>query len=173
MWIYLVSLTISLTLTRAILSVLTPKFKQREKSGNALAATNKIVFPDKAIKGFFVFSTVFCLTIGLILLFVPQLCELMGFDWLLTNFIWSIILLIDLIIVLVFFQVSHIQYNEDFMLITNIFRRTKKVFYSDIIKVKSNLKIFTRKKNYFIPCSSFYGGKDFKYFILEKLSSGR
>ena len=97
MWIYLISLTIGLILTIAILPLLIPRFKQREKSGNELAAMNKIVFPDKFTKGYFVLSTLVCLLVGLILLFVPQLCEIMGFDWAITNTIWSIILLVDLI----------------------------------------------------------------------------
>lgn len=173
MWIYLISLTISSVLTSAILSVLIPKFKKREERENTFASVNRMVFPDKRTKGYFIFLTIFCLTIGLILLFVPQLCEIMGFNWLATNIVWSIILVIDLIFTFVFFQVSHVEYNDNFILITNIFHRTKRVFYYEIIMTKANFKIFTKKKKYFIPCGSFYGGKDFKHFVLEKLNTIR
>ena len=144
MWIYLVSSTIGLTLTSVILSLLIPKFKQREERENVFATENRTVFPDKRTKGFLIFSALFCLLVGLILLFVPQLCEVMGFNWLTTNIIWSIILVFDLIVMFVFLQVSHVEYNDNFILITNIFHKTRKVFYFEIIATKSNFKIFTK-----------------------------
>ena len=170
MWIYLVPLTISLILTNAILSMLFPKFKQKEEIENAFATENKRVYLDKGIKRFFAFFTFFCLVVGLILLFVPQLCETMEFNWLTTNIVCWSILLLDLIFLFSFLQVSHVEYNDDFMLITNIFRVTKKIKYSDIVRISSNIKIFTKKEKYFIPCWFFYGGEAFKRKITEKLN---
>lgn len=169
MWIYLVSLTISSVLTSAILSVLIPKFKKREERENAFAATNKIVFPDKRLKGLFICLSSFCVLIGLIILFVPQICELMEFSWLLTNIIWDGILLIDLVVILFGYQTLYVAYNDDFILITNIFHKTNKVAYDDIERVSSNVKIFTRNGKYFIPCSLFYGTQALKSKILEKI----
>ena len=169
MWIYIVSLTISTVVTGLILNILIPKFKKREVKENTFASINKTVYPDKLIKRWFIFSGFFCTVASLILLFVPQLCEIIGFNWLITNVIWSSILFFDWICALIVFQVSHIEYTEDFMLITNMFHKTQKVYYSEIIRVKANLIIFTKTRNYYIPCSFFYGGKDFKFFILEKL----
>lgn len=65
-----------------------------------------------------------------------------------------------------------IEYNDDFILITNIFRKTYKIRYSDIIKVTTNIKIFTKKKNFFIPCSVFYGVSALKVKIIEKANLG-
>ena len=41
-------------------------------------------------------------------------------------------------------------YNDDFILITNIFHKTHKVAYDDIERVSSNVKIFTKNGKYFI-----------------------
>ena len=169
MWIYLVSLTISSVLTRVILSVLIPKFKKREEKENAFAAANKIVFPDKRLKLLFIGLSSFCVLIGLIILFFPQICDLMGFKWLLTNSIWDSILLIDLVVILFGYQTLCVTYNDDFILITNIFHKTHKVAYDDIERVSSNVKIFTKNDKYFIPCSLFYGTQALKSKILEKI----
>ena len=169
MWIYLVSLTISSVLTSAILSVLIPKFKKREEKENAFAATNKIVFPDKRLKCLFIGLISFCLLIGLILLFVPQICELMEFNWLIAKIVWDPILLIDLGVILCGYQTLCVTYNDDFILITNIFHKTHKVAYDDIERVSSNVKIFTKNDKYFIPCSLFYGTQALKSKILEKI----
>lgn len=169
MWIYLVSLTIGSVFTSAILSVLIPKFKKREERGNAFAATNKIVFPDKRLKGIFIGLSFLCVLIGLILLFIPQICELMDFNYLLTNIIWDGILLIDLVIILFGYQTLCVAYNDDFILITNIFHKTHKVVYDDIERISSNVKIFTKNGKYFIPCSLFYGTQALKSKILEKI----
>lgn len=170
MWIYLVSLTISLTLTSSILSVLIPKFKQREERENTFAAANKIVFPDKRLKVLFMSLSFFCLLIGLILLFVPQVCELMEFDWLIANIVWDTILLIDLVVILFCYQTLYVNYNDDFILITNIFHKTKKIRYEQINGVASNIKIFTKNRKYFILGSLFYGTQALKSKILEKLN---
>ena len=171
MWIYLVSLTISSVLTIAILSVLIPKFKKKEERENVFAATNKIVFPDKRLKGVLIGLSSFCLLLGLIILFVPQICELMGFNWVLTNIVWDCILLIDLIVIFFGYQTLNVSYNDNFMLITNIWHKTNKVYYEDIERVSSNVKIFTKNGKYFIPCSLFYGTQALKSKILEKLKS--
>lgn len=173
MWIYLVSLTISSVLTSAILFVLIPQFKKREERENVLASVNKIVFPDKRLKAVFISLSVFCLSIGLIILFVPQICELMGFNWLFTNIVWDSIFLIDLVVILFGYQTLSVSYNDDFMFITNIFHRTKKVTYEEIERVSSNVKIFTKHNKYFIPCSLFYGTQALKSKILEKLNTVR
>ena len=169
MWIYLLSLTISLVLTRAILSVLIPKLKKREERENAFAAANKMVFPDKRLKLLFIGLSSFCVLIGLIILFCPQICDLMGFNWLFTNIIWNSILLIDLVVILFCYQTLYVTYNDDFILITNILHKTTKVTYDDIERVSSNVKIFTRNGKYFIPCSLFYGTQALKSKILEKI----
>lgn len=169
MWIYLVSLTISSVLTNAILSVLIPKFKKKEERENAFAAANKIVFPDKRLKLLFIGLSSFCVLIGLIILFFPQICDLMGFKWLLTNVIWDSILLIDLVVILFGYQTLYVTYNDDFILITNILHKTTKVIYEEIDRVSSNVKIFTNKGKYFISSSLFYGTQALKSKILEEL----
>ena len=60
-------------------------------------------------------------------------------------------------------------YDDDFILITNIFHKTHKVVYDDIERVSSNVKIFTKNGKYFIPCSLFYGTQALKSKILEKI----
>lgn len=169
MWIYLVSSIISMLVTNAFLSVLIPKFKQREEVGNTSATINKVVVPDKRLKVVFVCLSFFCVLISLILLLVPKICEMMNFDWLLVNIVWNFVLLIDLFMLLFFYQIVEIEYTEYYFLITNIFRKSKKINYSDIIKVCSNIKIFTKTGKYFIPASLFYGVNSFKNVILEKI----
>ena len=170
MWIYFVSLTICFILTNAILSVVIPKLKKREEIENAVAETTKTVYPDKHLKVVFVCLSFFCLLIGLILLFVPQVCELMDFDWLTTNIIWDIILLMDLAIILFSYQILYVSYNDDFVFITNLFRKTYKINYSEIISISSNVLIITQKKRFFLSGSLFYGVSALKDKITEKLN---
>lgn len=170
MWIYFVSLTICFSLINAILSIVIPKLKKREEIENAVAEATKTVYPDKRLKVVFVCLSFFCLLIGLILLFVPQLCELMDFDWLTTNVIWDIILLMDLAIILFSYQTLHVSYNDDFVFITNLFRKTYKIKYSEIIRISSNILIVTQKKRFFISGSLFYGVGALKDKITEKLN---
>ncbi len=171
MWIYFVSLTIGVLLTNAILSVLIPKLKNREKRGNEIAATDKVVVPDKRLKIIFICLSSFCLLVGLILLFAPQVCVVMGFNWLVANIVWNVTLLVDLAIILFGYQTLCVRYNDDYILITNIFRKTHAIDYSDIVEVTSNIRIITEKKRFFIPCSLFYGVGALKDKITEKLKA--
>lgn len=157
MWLYLIPLIISSIVVSEVLSILIPKFKKREEENNSIAFASCKVFPDKRLKMALVGISIFCLIIGIILLFVPQLCEIMEFDWLITNMVWWLATLFNSIVVFYFYQTLFVEYNDDFILITNIFRKTYKIRYSDIIKVTTNIKIFTKGKNFFIPCSAFYG----------------
>lgn len=171
MWIYFVSLAIFFILTNAILSVVIPKLKKREEIENVVAETTKTVYPDKRLKIVFVCLSLFCLLIGLILLFVPHVCELMNFDWLTTNIIWDVILLIALAIILFCYQILYVRYDDDFVFITNLFRKTYKINYSEIISISSNLLIVTQKKRFFISNSLFYGVSALKDKIIEKLNN--
>lgn len=170
MWIYFGSLIICFILTNTILSAVIPKLKRREEIGNAVAETTKTVYPDKRLKVVFISLSIFCIIIGLILLFVPQLCELIDFDWLTTNIIWNIILLIDLAVILFSYQVLYVSYNDDFVFITNLFRKTYKINYSEIVSISSNILIVTQKKRFFISGSLFYGLGALKDKITEKLN---
>ena len=124
------------------------------------------------IAKFFGISPDVCRIIFIILLFVPQLCEIMEFDWLITNIVWWLATLFNSIVVFYFYQTLFVEYNDDFILITNIFRKTYKIRYNDIIKVTTNIKIFTKEKNFFIPCSVFYGVSALKVKIMEKANLG-
>ncbi|MBQ9714485.1 MAG: hypothetical protein IJV83_04100 [Clostridia bacterium] len=168
MWIHLISLMISSIVVSEVLSIAIPKFKKREDEGNAIASKSCKIFPDKRLKIVFIGLSVFCLIIGMILLFVPQLCELMEFDWLIVNIIWWSVTLLDSIAVFYFYQTLLVEYNDDFILITNIFRKTHKIGYSDIIKVTTNIKICTKEKKFFIPCSLFYGVSALKVKIMTQ-----
>ena len=94
----------------------------------------------------------------------------MGFDWLTTNIIWDIILLIDLAIILFSYQTLYVSYNDDFVFITNFFRKTYKINYFEIISISSNVSIVTRKKRFFISGSLFYGVGALTDKINEKLN---
>ena len=172
MWIYVISLAISSIITSEVLSILIPKFKKREDEGNAIASKNCKIFPDKRLKITFIGLSVFCLIIGIILLFVPQLCELMEFDWLITNIVWWSATLFDVFILFYFYQILLVEYNDDFILITNIFRKTYKIRYNEIVSISTNIKIFTKEKKFFIPCSAFYGVSALKAKIIEKAKLG-
>ena len=128
MWLYLIPLMISLIVVSEVLSILIPKFKKKEDEGNAIASKNCKIFPDKRLKIAFIGISVFCLIIGMILLFVPQLCELMEFDWLITNIVWWSATLFDVFILFYFYQILLVEYNDDFILITNIFRKEKREY---------------------------------------------
>ena len=172
MWLYIIPLIISSIVVSEVLSILIPEFKKREEEGNAIASKNCKIFPDKRLNIAFIGLSVFCLIIGMILLFVPQLCELMEFDWLITNIVWWSATLFDVFILFYFYQILLVEYNDEFILITNIFRKTHKIRYSDIIKVTTNIKIFTKEKKFFIPCSAFYGVSALKAKIIEKAKLG-
>ena len=167
MWLYLIPLIISSILTNEVLSILIPKFKKREEENNTIASVNYRVFPDTRIKMTFIVLSVFCLIIGIILLFAPQLCALMEFDWLITNIVWWSVVLLDTIVLFYFYQTLFVEYSDDLILITTIFRKTYKIRYKDIIEVATNIKIFTKDKNFFIPCSLFYGVSALKVKIIE------
>lgn len=172
MWLYLIPLIISSIVVSEVLSILIPKFKKREDEGNAIASKNCKIFPDKRLKIAFIGLSVFCLIIGIILLFVPQLCKIIEFDWLIANIVWWSVTLLDSMAMFYFYQTLVVEYNDDFILITNIFRKTHKIRYNDIIKVTTNIKIFTKEKKFFIPCSLFYGVSALKVKIMEKANLG-
>lgn len=71
------------------------------------------------------------------------------------------------------YQTLSVSYNDDFMLMTNMFHKTKKVTYEEIVRVSSSVKIFTEHNKYFIPCSLFYGTQALKSKILERLNTVR
>lgn len=172
MWLYIIPLIISSIVVSEALSILIPKFKKREEENNSIASANCKVFLDKRLKMAFVGISIFCLIIGIILLFVPQLCELMEFDWVITNIVWWLATLFDVFILFYFYQILLVEYNDDFILITNIFRKTYKIRYNEIVSISTNIKIFTKEKKFFIPCSAFYGVSALKVKIIEKANLG-
>ena len=168
MWLYLIPSMISLFSLNVVLSILIPKFKKREEEKNAQATANSKVFPDIRLKIIFICLLVFCWAFGMILFFVPKLCELMEFDWLITNVVWWSVILLDTIVLTYCYQILMVEYNNDYIFITNIFRKTTKIRYSEIdrVTVSLNLKIFYKGKTLFIP-NMYYGVDALKNEIVE------
>lgn len=140
-----------------------------DEKGNARAKENKNVVPKRFfimmwIIGFFIFVAG-----GIVLLSTRELIELSTTEWLtITLFIW-LGGVVCLLMFVINYRVLIVKYNEEFILVTNLFYRTKKITYDEIIRITDRDRIVTKNKKYAISGAYFYGTKALKEIINQKI----